>query len=547
MTASPHDDLPRPAPTGRTWPALLLVAVVALAAYAPLLSGPFSPLDDILMLQRNPRYTPPTWQSFRQHLTEPDFRIYVPLTSIVWHVIAVFSYDPDAYLGELRPIGFKAASILAHAAAAAAAFWAALRLLRGRWLAALTALLFAVHPIQVEAVGWTTGLKDVLCGLFMLLTFGAYLSFIETRRAKWLRRAVMLSVLAVLSKPTAITLPAILIAVDLLLATRTLEKRIRVLWPFVAVAAVGAAVIIVVQGRPTVDVPPLLLRPLVAMDSLSFYIIKTIWPFGFSIDYGRTYAVIRGSGVLWWSWLLPLAAGVLVWLSRDKLIWLGAVIFVAPLTPVLGLVPFDMQQYSTVADHYAYVPMFGAALIAARVLSRVPRGAWPAAAVVCALCVLCVRQVWLWRDMTALMQASRAVNPRSAMLVNNISIIAFRNGDPAAAEQYARQAVEMAYNDATLDQLVVSLAAQGKNAEAAEWAIRALDTPMEKLELPRVRWMFELARTQNNLVLAEKALRRWIYMAPGDRFPKERLAAIERLKHAAASQPAAKAEKKGTP
>jgi hypothetical protein len=535
MTTPILDDLSAgaPGPLKRHWPLGVLVLLVAMVAMAPVIGGPYSPLDDVMFLRNNPRYTPPTWGSFWQHFTTPAFRIYTPLTNAVWHVIAIFGYDRTAYLGEVRPLGFKIASVVTHALAATAAFWVALRLLRNRWLSVFAALVFALHPIQVESVGWTTGLKDELCGLFVLLTLGAYLTFIESKKQKWRRLALLFAVLAVMSKPTAITLPAILIVADCLWAQRTLERRVRLLWPFVLVGVIGAVVIARVQSNVDVPAAPLALRPLVAMDSLAFYIVKSILPFGFGIDYGRTYAAIRGSGVLWWSWVLPTAAGVLVWLSRDRVLWLAAMIFVVPISPVSGIVPFDMQQFSTVADHYAYQSMFGVGLIAARLLSRVrvlavSRGL--SVAVVLGLAVLCVRQAWLWRDMEKLMWHTIAINPNSFMSYGNIGVVAFGRGDYATAEKFARKSVEMSYRDVSIDQLAMSLELQGKMDEAMEWNSRSLDLPPLNIDVGRVRQIYEHARRRNDIVVAEKALRRWILLDPAEPFPRERLREVERAR-----------------
>src|SRR4029450_12275090 len=95
------------------------------------------------------------------------------------------------------------------------------RRVRGEWAAAAGALLFALHPVQVEAVAWASGLKDVLCGLFAVAALWQYTAFAqaeETAPARWKHYAVaaLCFVAAVLSKPTGVVVPALAAVIDLL-------------------------------------------------------------------------------------------------------------------------------------------------------------------------------------------------------------------------------------------------------------------------------------------------------------------------------------------
>ena len=108
----------------------------------------------------------PTPAKLGKQILQPQFNIYAPLTYTTWYVIGLATYVPGQ---ALPPIGFKLASWSAHAFAAAAAWWAIWGLVRHRPAAVVGALVVALHPLQVESVAWTTGLKDVLCGAFSFL------------------------------------------------------------------------------------------------------------------------------------------------------------------------------------------------------------------------------------------------------------------------------------------------------------------------------------------------------------------------------------------
>jgi hypothetical protein len=137
------------------------------------------------------------------------------------------------------------------------------------------------------------------------------------------------------------------------------------------------------------------------------------------------------SGIVYYSWLFPAAVGVACHWARA--LAAAACLFVLPLVPVLGLVPFDFQFYSTVADHYLYLPMLGVAVAAAWGLSRIPSHGHPArvpshrtggtpvqrwapaatAAALLALAVRSVAQMPTWQDNTAVFENVLRVNPRS--------------------------------------------------------------------------------------------------------------------------------------
>src|SRR5262249_17284058 len=133
----------------------------------------------------------------------------------------------DYVLWGMRPAGYHATNVLLHAVAAAGAYFVARRVLTAavgsepsaalRMSAVLAALVFAVHPLRVESVAWISERRDVLCGAFFVLTILAYLRALDpnVRRPRiWYWAAVALAALALLSKAMAVTLPAILLLLD---------------------------------------------------------------------------------------------------------------------------------------------------------------------------------------------------------------------------------------------------------------------------------------------------------------------------------------------
>ena len=121
----------------------------------------------------------------------------------------------DYQLYGLKPWGYHLTNVLLHAATAIALFLV-LREMTGRfWPSALVAALFAVHPLRVESVAWITERKDVLSGLFFMLTLGAYVGY--ARRPFSLVRylaVLLLFALGLMAKPMLVTLPFVLLLLD---------------------------------------------------------------------------------------------------------------------------------------------------------------------------------------------------------------------------------------------------------------------------------------------------------------------------------------------
>ena len=254
-------------------------------------------------------------------------------------------------------------------------------------------------------MAWVTAMKDVLSGLLTLSALYFYLTSAAQAvaaasssghqqqgaqlspppsspprprhgqdRAYWL--ATILFALSLLAKPNAGLLVAG--ALDYLLVGRAARQVARWLWPWLALAAACAVWTKLVQPAAAAGTVAPWLRPLIAADALAFYLYKILWPTRLGLDYGRRPSVALAEGWAYVTWVVPAVVGLLLWSCRRRApaLLAAGVAFVAALTPVLGLIRFDFQTYSTVSDHYLYVPMFAVAFAVAWALSRVrPRPA----------------------------------------------------------------------------------------------------------------------------------------------------------------------------
>jgi hypothetical protein len=262
--------------------------------------------------------------------------------------------------------------------------------------------------------------------------------------------------MALLSKPSAVMVPMLLGVIDRFMLGRPSRRVARSLLPLLVMAGAIAVVGRLVQPPLKVALIGWAWRPLVAMDSLAFYARKLVMPWDLAVAYGRHPAAARMSGQLLWTWIVPAAGALAAWKWRRGRPWLpaAALIFALAPAPVLGLLPFDYQRISTVADHYVYLALLGPALLIAGVVASTARtGSSRAADCVRRCCCALVAamlvflaydariQLRYWRTNLEVWEHAVAVAPRCAEAHENL---AFAFGDLGGAGDVEREAREFA-------------------------------------------------------------------------------------------------------
>src|SRR2546425_8086339 len=283
------------------WLVPLLVVLCTLAAFLPTLQNHFVNWDDDKNFLDNHHYRGLTWQQLSWMWTT-HLGHYIPLT---WMTLGM-----DYLLWGMNPVGYHLTSLLLHATSAVVFFFLARRFLtlalprasgRGHALtvsAGFAALVFAIHPLRVESVAWVTERRDVLSGLFFLLTILVYLRSCERPELGrwWYGLSVALFGCALLSKSMAVSLPVVLLILEVYPLRRlggslgwasTSARRVYVeKIPFVLLAAAASALALLAQlsSRAMVSVAHLsaLDRLAVSAYGLSFYLWKTVVPLNLS-------------------------------------------------------------------------------------------------------------------------------------------------------------------------------------------------------------------------------------------------------------------------
>jgi tetratricopeptide (TPR) repeat protein len=203
---------------------------------------------------------------------------------------------------------------------------------------------------------------------------------------------------------------------------------------------------------------------------MTFYLGKVFWPVKLAFDYGRTPESVLASPAVYWSVVVPIiAAGVCLMIWR-WFRWPGiaAMLFAAGLLPVLGLVPFDFQMYSTVGDHYLYLSMLGPAVLVAALPIWHRRGVVVAGVVLIAvLAVASHRQSLAWRSPETLSLQNLAVNPRSWASHNNLAMWLLEQGRSGEALVSAETALAHRPGDPLVRRTFVTIATH-RAADLAE-------------------------------------------------------------------------------
>ena len=372
------------------------------------------------------------------HVTRPDLRSLQGLWNIWFHLGATQQYYPllhTAFWIEHRlwgdaVLGYHLVNVALHALAACLLVQIARRLdLPAAWLAGL---LFALHPMCVEAVGWISEQKSVLSGVLYLGAALAYLRFDESRKLRPYWAALGLFLLALLAKTVTATLPAALLVILWWLRGRIDWKTdARPLVPFLALGIAAGLFTAWVErtyiGASGVDftLTPLD-RVLLAGRALWFYAWKIVWPVDLAFFYPRWH--IDPSE--WWQYLFPLSAvavAIALWrVSKRHPGPLAAyLIFVVTLFPALGFFDVYPFRYSFVADHFAYLALMVPAVALPAVL---PRGFWNkrpwiAAPLAVVLGALTWPQAGNYRDEETLYRATLRRNPDAWLAHNNLGNI----------------------------------------------------------------------------------------------------------------------------
>lgn len=495
----------RPEPAKSVWIAAGVLALVTLAVFWRVTGEDFVHWDDKAHVISNPYLHRLDRENLLHFWKEPYEHLYIPLSYMAFALLCAIARMPHrdtsvtAVATLLNPHIFHTANLILHIGNSLLVF-AILRLLmrlrepengsRSTAVPALIgALIFAIHPLQVESVAWISELRGQLSSVFCLGSIYAYVAAVRhAPDGPWkLGRywgGFLLTVLGLLCKPSIITVGLLLLVIDRWIAGRSWRASFLASLPWLLLIVPFTLITQHAQPVSAEGSGALWQRPFIAGDALAFYLGKLFAPVGLAIEYGRRPDVVLGHTWGYLTWLAPAAVAALIFVFRRGRPWLVAagLIAIAVLLPVLGLTPFAFQNYSTVADRYVYLAMLGPAIIAAFAVRELSgRGLGRPAigvgiAVAAALGVVSMRQVRFWTNSLTLFAHAVRINPNGYGLRNNYGISLDDLGKPEEAIAQYKAAVRINPNGPDAYQNIgISLAHEGKSDEALSYYRMALD------------------------------------------------------------------------
>ena len=366
-----------------------------------------------------------------------------------WHPITWLSHALDVQLFGLEPEGHHMTSVVLHAVNAVLAFAFLYAATRRVGTAFFVAALFAWHPLRVESVAWASERKDVLSGMFGLLTCLLWVRWAKELNAR--RSAIIgfVFALGLMSKPMLVSLPFVLLLLDRWPLART-DLLLREKTGLFVLAAATIVVTLLTQSAEGatagLETFPIAARVQNAVVSCGTYFVQTFRPIGLAVFY--PHAAMFDESLLMPALLWSAGIGAtlaLAYKQRAAAPWLAVGLgwFFVMLLPVIGIVQVGMQAH---ADRYTYLPSIGLATVIVLGIERfVPRQLWISGfgLALVALTFVTREQVRVWRDTTSLFEHASAVTERNYVAHHNLGNEYLALGDRERALSHYRIELEI--------------------------------------------------------------------------------------------------------
>jgi protein O-mannosyl-transferase len=411
-----------------------------------------------------------------------------------WHPLTWISHMLDCQWYGLHPGGHHLTSVLLHTATAILLFLVLRRMTGALWRSAFVAAVFAIHPLRVESVAWVAERKDVLSGVFFMLTIGAYVRYAQgVRGGTWqvtrtqaaaapglsrvTRHAtlfyglvLMFFALGLMCKPMLVTLPCVLLLLDYWPLGRmadggwrkmrsgepvpqrsTLNHLLYEKLPLFGLAAAACGVTLFAQtvALSSFEQISFPLRVGNALNSCVSYVDQMFWPSGLAVFYpfpakGIGVARVVLSLVL----LAGISTGVFVLRRHRPYLMTGWLWYLIMLVPVIGIIQAGTQAR---ADRYTYLPQIGLYVLLTWAVADLCAG-WRhrrvvlggGSTIVLLALMICARgQTSYWRNSELLWTHALACTPDNFIGQNNLGGALLKKGSVGEAIFHFQKALEI--------------------------------------------------------------------------------------------------------
>jgi len=491
----------------RTW--FIAIILLTTAVYGGTLKNEFVNFDDPPLITDNAAVHELSTRTLHYVFTTFDPELYIPLTLV--------SYQLDWVFFHQTPAGVHFTNLLLHLINVLLVGWVVFGLTRRQWTSVIVAGLFALHPLNAQAVLWASARKDLLSTLFCLASFGAYLRY---RRDVWAVAyfwSVMLFLCALLSKVSVAPLPLILILTDWVEGDRFRDRwKEKIPFFILSVILVIVGIIGKAQLLESSDVRTNLL---LGLKSIAFYLWKLFVPVGFSIIHPQEPLVT--APILYFALSAAVTAALLITallaFRRWRLLTWGVGFFLLLVIPSFTNF-FQNGELYFAYERYAYLPLIGILIILVQgvdtLLQRHARLRIPVTALGLILLLILAtvswRQVPFWRNSETLFRHVLVLYPHSAVAHANLGVAIGQQGrsDESLNEYQAAYESDPEFVMALFNTSLV-LRQKGRYALSDQFLQAAMQVVLKKrvVVIPDLLPFFTFAELQKSIGNADEALR----------------------------------------
>jgi len=457
---------------------LLIIAILFLTVlvYLPALKAGFM-YDDRFFVQDNTKIR--EWKYAGEYFTNSARSIASIFWDGIWRPLRTITYLTDYKIWGLRPFGFHMTNLLWHLVNIILLYFLLDLLFKDKRLSLMACLLFALHPVQTEAVTWISSRGDLMYVTFGLLMFIFHNGYRAKRRTYFLWLSLLSLALALLSKETAVVFPALIMLYDWLFENKGKIRALLAGWkiylPYLVLMVLYLMTRKLALGR--VSQCPYwgdsfwttaftMLR--VAVD----YVRLLFLPLWLRVDYVYDLSTSLFDWRVWASLTTLGTISFLAWhdIKRSKFLALGWMWLVIGLLPVSNILPLT----ALLAERFLYLPLVGFAIWAGHLLNGIKTRKVSLIIIIfiaLSMSLLSVRRNTEWQDPYKFWQTEVKCSPDSYIAHGNLGNVHYGRGENDAAEKEYRMAVELdpTYDNA-LSGLAIACASKQNFKEAERYA-----------------------------------------------------------------------------
>jgi len=423
---------------------------------------------------------------------------FTHIHSLNWHPLTTISHMLDCQLYGLKPGWHHFTNVLLHTLAAILLFRALEQMTGAVWRSAFVGAVFAIHPLRVESVAWIAERKDVLSGVFFMLTLLAYVCYVRSPQVGRYLVVVFVFACGLMSKPMLVTLPFVLLLLDYWPLARIkgqFGKRVLEKIPLIALSAVSSIITFLVQkgavGRA--EDLPILERINNAVISYVLYIWQMLWPVHLAVFYPHPENRLPFWEIASCLLLLICITAVAIGLRKQRpYLVTGWLWYLGMLVPVIGLVQVGWQGR---ADRYTYLPEIGLYIAATwgvtelTAVYRHQRTILSTAAILVfgALSLCAWVQTSYWDDSERLFRHALAVTTNNDVAENNLGIVFLGQGKLDEAISLLQSAVDLRPdNSPAHENLAKALLQKGQVTDALIHYRKLLELQPDNMEVHNI-------------------------------------------------------------